>query len=296
MLSKTLTALILALLAAPASAITIFACQPDWAALAKAHAPDATIYSATTAFQDPHYIQARPSLISKMRKADLVLCSGAELEIGWLPEIFRQSRNGAAADPERGLLYIAMLIPLLDKPAKVDRAMGDVHAHGNPHVQFAIDDMPLFSEKLAERLVQLDPDNAAQYQKNGIVFRVKWGQKQREWREKAAPLAGKQVVAYHATYRYLFEWLGIEQVADLEPKPGISPTTSHLNTLTKLNTDDIYAIVYSTHQTSNAADWLGKKTGLPQLVLPQSVGGSERAQDLFTLIDDSIDKLLEPME
>ncbi len=286
----------LALVAGPAQALNVFTCQPDWAALVKEHAPDADVYSATTAYQDPHFIQARPSLIAKMRKADLVVCSGAEQEIGWLPELQRQSRNAKVANGAPGLFWVSDHVNLLDKPDKVDRAMGDVHASGNPHVQFAVAAMPQISRALTAKLAELDQANAADYQRRGQEFQQRWLGKMNVWRVKAQPLKGKKVVGYHATYRYLYDWLGIHQQADLEPKPGVSPTTAHLSKLAQLDAEGIYAIVYSTHQSDNAANWLAQRTGLAKLTLPQSVGGSEQAKDMFSLIDSSITALLDPLQ
>nr|WP_239445578.1 zinc ABC transporter substrate-binding protein [Vibrio nigripulchritudo] len=139
------------------ASLNVFTCQPDWASLVKQHAPNAEVFSATTAMQDPHYIQARPSLISKMRKADLVVCSGAELEIGWLPELQRQSRNRNVQNGKDGLFWVTDYVKMLDTHDHVDRSMGDVHSHGNPHVQFAVADIPNVSKALVERLTKIDP-------------------------------------------------------------------------------------------------------------------------------------------
>ncbi len=277
-----------------AHALKIFTCQPDWASLAKYHAPDAKVFSATTAFQDPHYIQARPSLITKMRQADLVICSGAELEVGWLPELQRQSRNNKVSSTRNGLFFVTEHVAVLDKHDHVDRSMGDVHAGGNPHVQFAVADMVNVSKALTAKLQQIDPENQVDYAQAGEQFRQQWQQNMAIWQQKAQHLAGKQVVGYHTTYRYLFAWLGMEQVADLEPKPGVSPTMSHLASLSKMDTRDTYAIVYASHQSDEAAKWLAQRNQLPIVVLAQSVGGTEQANDIFSLIDNSIDLLLVP--
>jgi zinc/manganese transport system substrate-binding protein len=294
MLSKLIRGLVgLALFAVqPVYALNIFTCQPDWASLAQLHAPNAKVFSATTAFQDPHFIQARPSLISQMRKADLAICAGAELEVGWLPELQRQSRNAKVSAGGDGLFFVTDHVAVLDKHNHVDRAMGDVHAGGNPHVQFAVADMVSISAGLTAKLQQLDPTNAPAYAKAGEQFQQRWKAKMLLWKNKARGLNGQQVVGYHATYRYLFAWLGMTQIADLEPKPGVSPTTAHLSRLSQLDTRAVYAIVYATHQNDQAATWLAQRNQLPMAVLPQSVGGTAAANDIFTLIDDSINLLL----
>lgn len=284
--------LLLALVSLPSAAsLNVFVCQPDWADLVLKHAPQAHVYSATTAMQDPHYVQARPSLIAKMRSADLVVCSGAELEIGWLPELQRQSRNAKVQSGQVGLFWVSDYVVLLDEHEHVDRSMGDVHAHGNPHVQFAVSDMETVSRALVERLVRIDPKNQALYKGMGVRFRAEWQKRLEIWREKAKRLQDMKVVGYHQTHRYLFAWLGIEQMADLEPKPGLPPTLSHLHQLSQLDLSRADGIVYSSHQPVDAANWLAERSHLPVVQLAQSVGGRKNTDTLAELIDDSIEQL-----
>ncbi|WP_299695383.1 zinc ABC transporter substrate-binding protein [uncultured Vibrio sp.] len=273
----------------PAMALDIFVCEPEWKALVSSHAPDANIYSATTAKQDPHYVQARPSLIAKMRQADMAMCSGAELEVGWLPMLQVRSGNPAVKDSSPTMLYASDMVGMLDTHDHVDRSMGDIHAHGNPHVQFAAESMIPISREVTQRLQQVDPDNAHIYMRNGMKFRANWRKKLAEWQTKAEPLQGKRVVGYHATYRYLFDWLGMTQIADLEPKPGISPTTSHLQSLTKLDPASFDAIVYSSHQDQRPAHWLNQQTNKPTVQLPLTV---VEGQSLEQMYDQVIDELL----
>jgi zinc/manganese transport system substrate-binding protein len=280
----------IAVIASPAMALNIFVCEPEWKAFLESHAPDAMIYSATTAKQDPHYVQARPSLIAKMRQADIAMCSGAELEVGWLPMLQTRSSNAAVQNGAPSMIYASDFVRMLDTHDHVDRSMGDIHAHGNPHVQFAANDMIPLSHAVTERLKFVDPDNAQSYQFNGIKFRALWRKKLNEWNEKAAPLQGKRVVGYHETYRYLYEWLGMQQIADLEPKPGISPTTSHLQSITKLDADTFDAIVYSSHQDQRPVDWLQQHTGKPVIELPFTVTDG---QSLDVMYDQVVDNLLD---
>lgn len=281
-----------AAISSPVQALNIFVCEPEWKALIERHAPDATIYSATTALQDPHYVQARPSLIAQMRKANLAMCSGAELEVGWLPILQTRSGNGAVQHGATTMIYAASLVNMLDKHDHVDRSMGDIHAHGNPHIQFAANQMIPLSNALTQRLQAIDPENAHTYQANGIKFRAHWHQKLNEWHKKAAPLKGKQVVGYHETYRYLFDWLGIKQIADLEPKPGMSPTTSHLQSLTKLEADTFDAIVYSPYQDQRPAHWLQQRTGKPVIPLPLTVDEGEGLDQMYDRVIDGLLKVL----
>ncbi|MDX2319153.1 MAG: zinc ABC transporter substrate-binding protein [Moritella sp.] len=286
-----------AILTSPAMALNIFVCEPEWQALLAAHAPEATIYSATTAMQDPHYVQARPSLIAKMRQADMAMCSGADLEIGWLPMLQARSANPAVQNNKHSMLYASEIVSMLDKHDHVDRSMGDIHAHGNPHVQFAADNMIRLSRTITKRLETIDPDNAQAYRHNGAAFRQHWQQKLVEWRQRAAPLRGKQVVSYHATYRYLFAWLQMTQVADLEPKPGVSPTTAHLQSLTKLDPASFDAIIYSSHQNKRAANWLHQQTHKPVIQLPLTVSKEQRLDELYDeILDDLLSVLAEPVK
>ncbi|KEI70327.1 metal ABC transporter solute-binding protein, Zn/Mn family [Endozoicomonas elysicola] len=287
---KAVLAASAAIFCTPAAALNIFVCQPEWQALISAHAPDANIFSATTARQDPHYVQARPSLIAKMRQADLAMCSGAELEIGWLPMLQSRSGNLSVQNDAETMIFASDHVAMLDTHQHVDRSMGDIHAHGNPHVQFAINDIPELSKVVTQRLQALDPGNAHQYQARGIRFRANWRQHVNEWRELSKPLKGKKVVGQHATYRYLFKWLDIEQVADLEPKPGLSPTTAHLQSLTRLDKASYDAIVFSSHQDHQPAEWLHRQTGKPVIKLPLTVSGNEQLTDL---VDQTLAGLLE---
>ena len=284
-----------AILSAPTMALNIFVCEPEWKALLAAHAPEATIYSATTALQDPHYVQARPSLIAKMRQADMAMCSGAELEIGWLPMLQARSSNPVVQNNTQSMLYASEIVSMLDTHDHVDRSMGDIHAHGNPHVQFAANDMLQLSRVVAKRLGSIDPDNALTYQRNGEAFRENWRHKLVEWEQRAEPLRGMQVVSYHATYRYLFDWLKMGQVADLEPKPGISPTTAHLQSLTKLDPASFDAIIYSSHQNQRPANWLHQQTQKPVIQLPLTVSEGQSLDELYDgILDDLLDVLAQP--
>jgi len=272
----------------------IFACEPEYAALAKELAPDARIYSATTAMQDPHQVQARPSLIAKMRQADLVICAGAELEVGWLPMLQMKAANAEVRSTDKGLFFAAEQVETLDQMSNVDRSMGDVHSQGNPHVHFSPKRMLVIANKLTQKLMQLDADYAQNYQQSLESFTHRWQLASVKWQKIASELNGLKVIAYHSTFRYLFDFAGIEQVADLEPKPGLPPTSGHLAKLLKrASQGDISAIVVASYQDLRGANWLAKKANLPVVVLPLSVGGNEQSDDLFSLYDSTLDLLLQ---
>ncbi|WP_350431798.1 zinc ABC transporter substrate-binding protein [Shewanella sp. H8] len=272
--------------------LNVFACEPEYAALAQTLAADARVYSATTAMQDPHQVQARPSLIAKMRQADLVVCAGADLEIGWLPMLQMKSSNPKVNSTDKGLFFAADQIDTLDKLSHVDRSMGDVHAKGNPHIHLDPQRMLKVAKALTLKLTEIDPNNSGEYQQALADFSQRWEAKIPQWQAEAKGLAGKKVIAYHSSFRYLFNWIGIEQVADLEPKPGLAPTSSHLaSLLTRAEKGDVMAVIVASYQDERGAKWLGERANLPVLVLPMSVGGNEQSKDLFSLYDSLLSLL-----
>ena len=273
--------------------LNIFACEPEYAALAKELAPNARIYSATTAMQDPHQVQARPSLIAKMRQADIAVCAGADLEIGWLPMLQMKSSNAKVRSTDQGLFYAAEQVETIDQLKSVDRSMGDVHAKGNPHLHFSPERMLKVAQALTVKLTVVDPASKTDYESALADFSQRWTAAIPVWKKKAAPLNGKKVIAYHSSFKYLFDWVGIEQVADLEPKPGLPPSSSHLaSLLTRTEAGDVMAIIVASYQDERGANWLGERANLPVQVLPMSVGGNEQSQDLFSLYDSVLDLLL----
>lgn len=287
----------LALLAATfpaAAALNVFACTPEWGALATELGGDkASVYTATTAQQDPHRIEARPSLIARARSADLVVCTGAELEIGWLPLVQTQSGNPKIRVGQPGYFEAASQVPLLEKPARLDRSMGDVHPAGNPHVHLDPRNIAGIAAALGERMAKLDPGEAAHYGGRTRSFLERWREASARWEKDAAPLKGVPLVVYHRNLSYLIQWLGMREVAALEPKPGLPPTTAHLSELlARLREDPARAIVRSAYDDPRAAEWLAERTRIPSVLLPFTVGGTDAAKDLFGLYEDTLARLL----
>lgn len=274
--------------------LRIFACEPEWASLATEIGQSlVSASSATTALQDPHYIQARPSLIAKVRRADLLVCSGAQLEIGWLPVLLQKANNRNVLPGSPGFLEASSLILRLEATANVDRAKGDIHPQGNPHVQTDPHNIVVIAAALAERMAALDPDNAASYAAGLTDFNERWQESIGAWESKAAPLRGKRVITHHKSWVYLERWLGMDIVANLEAIPGLPPTASHLSRLTSQFEDGgADFIIRSPYQDHKASEWLSKRTGIPAIMLPMTVGGTEESTDLFTLFDDIIARLL----
>lgn len=276
------------------AALNVFACEPEWAALAKEiGGDDVKVYSATTAMQDPHRIEARPSLIAQMRRANLVVCTGADLEVGWLP-VLLQNANNAAVQPGRpGYFEAARFVPLLEKPARLDRADGDVHAAGNPHLHTDPRNILRVAEALTARLAEVDPSNAAAHRARGQAFAARWRAAIARWETRAAPLKNLPVAVQHKSFSYLLAWLGLREVAVLEPRPGVEPSVSHLaRVAAQLQETPAQMVLRAAYQSPRPADWLARRTGIPALALPYTVGGNDRAHDLFGLFDDTLDQLL----
>ncbi|MCD6707301.1 MAG: zinc ABC transporter substrate-binding protein [Thiobacillus sp.] len=293
-MKRLLVFLVLWLPAYAHAALNVFACEPEWAALTREiGGTDVSVFAATTALQDPHRIEARPSLIAQMRRAGLVVCTGAELEIGWLPVLLREAGNAGVQPGRPGYFEAARTVPLLDKPARLDRAEGDVHAQGNPHIHTDPRNILRVSEALAARLAEVDPANAAAYRARGQAFAARWNAAVARWQTRAAPLAGMPVAVQHQSFRYLLNWLGMRTVATLEPKPGVEPSVGHLaQVAAQLQATPAKAVLRAAYQSPRPADWLARRAGSPALALPYTVGGSERAGDLFGLFDDTLDQLL----
>jgi zinc/manganese transport system substrate-binding protein len=291
------TILLLLLLITPVLAqadLKIFACEPEWEALAMELGGDKIeVSSATNALQDPHYIQARPSLISKVRRADLLVCSGAQLEIGWLPMLLQKGNNPNVMPGGKGFLEASQYVKRLDIAESVDRSQGDVHPQGNPHIQTDPRNILLVAEVLSKRLAELDPANADVYQQRMADFRQRWTAAIADWDSRAGVLRGKRVIAHHKSWVYMENWLGLEEVGTLEPLPGIPPTASHLSSLLEQFGDKgADFIIRAPYQSDKPSEWLSERTGIPAVLLPSTVGGTDEASDLFKWFDDIIRRLL----
>ena len=277
-----------------AAALNIFACEPEWGSLAQELGGDkVSVYSATTALQDAHHIEARPSLIARIRSADLLVCSGSELEIGWLPLLLTQSGNPRIQLGNPGYFEASQYVVKLEIPKIIDRALGDIHPGGNPHIHTDPRNIARVAQALEERLVQLDPANADSYRSRGKSFRERWQAAIARWERQAAPLKGVPAVVYHKDFSYFINWTGMREVGSLEPKPGIPPTPSHLAELIdQMKRSPAKVIVYSPYNSPQAAEFLSSKANIPTVMMPFTVGGTGKAKDLFGLFDDTIGRLL----
>jgi zinc/manganese transport system substrate-binding protein len=281
-------------LAAPAlAALNVFATVPEWGALAQELGGDnVKVYVATNALQDPHHVEAKPSLIARARNADLVVATGAELEIGWLPLVTQQAGNPRIQPGKPGYFEAAALVTMLEKPTRLDRADGDVHPGGNPHIQTDPRNILRVAGPLTARLAELDPANAAYYQARGKAFAERFGAAIANWEKQGAALKGVPILVQHKAFTYLIAWLGMNEVAALEPKPGVEPTTAWLSeVLTLQQRQPAKMVIRAAYQSDRASQWIAERAKINAVALPFTVGGDDDAKDLYGLFDDTIARL-----
>lgn len=289
-MARTLLALAVLALPIAANALTVFACEPEWGALVEELAGDsATITVATTAFQDPHRLQARPSLIAAARSAELLVCSGADLEIGWLPLLLRRSGNPAIQPGNPGYFLAADFVRRLEVPKVIDRSQGDVHPQGNPHIQLHPRNIERVAEALAARLAELDAAGAAGYQAKLDDFLERWSVARDGWEQRLEPLRGMRLVSHHRSFSYLADWADLDIVATLEPKPGVPASGAQLaRLLEQLSPNPPVGILRAPFENERPAEWLSSRLDIPVIEMPFTVGGDDASVDLFSLYDATI--------
>jgi len=290
--------LLLSLAPLLADAIEVFACEPEWASLVAEIAGDkATVTVATTAFQDPHRLQAKPSLIAAVRRADLVICTGADLEIGWLPLLLRRAGNPGIQVGKPGNFMAADHVRKLELPKLVDRSQGDIHPQGNPHVHLDPRNIRRIGAGLAKRLGEIDPANVAHYDARSKSFEDSWNRATMDWERRAANLAGLRLVSNHRSFSYLAAWLELEIVATLEPKPGIPASGTQLAALLEqLSPNPPVAVIRTPYANERPSKWLSDQLDIPEIELPYTIGGSDNVTNLFELFEVSIAMLQEPVQ
>ena len=291
---RTLCVAAALLLTLPAqAAIKVLATTADWSALTTELGGDkVNVYTATSPLQDVHQVDAKPSLVARARSADLVVANGAELEIGWLPVLLQESGNARIQPGAPGYFEATSALRLVDIPTAVDRSMGDIHPLGNPHAHLDPRNIALVAKALTARLAAVDAANAAYYQARGTDFQTRWAQAMTRWNAQAATLKGVPVVVIHTDQAYLVRWLGLQQLAAIEPKPGVPPSAGYLAQLVgKLSSAPPKMILRNAYNDPKAAEWLADKVKAPVVMLPFSVGGTPGAKDLFGLFDDTLSRL-----
>jgi zinc/manganese transport system substrate-binding protein len=238
-------------------------------------------------YQDPHFIEPKPNLMLVLNRADLLLYVGLELEIGWLPPLVLGSRNPKIQPGEMGNLDCSRAIPVLDVPTtKVDRSMGDIHPQGNPHYWLPPGNAKIIAREIAQRLQELDPDGRADYEKNLAAFNARVDAKARQWEVAARKLRGMRIATYHKSWSYVSQWLGLEEIGYVEPKPGIPPDPQHLARLIALMKEkQAKLLLMEDFYNKSVASLVAEKAGAKLLDLPTDVGAKPEIKDWFTLVD-----------
>lgn len=278
--------------------LKIFATVPEWGALAQEIGGEQVkVYTATNGLQNPHRIDAKPSLIAQARSAQLVLATGAELEVGWLPVVIRESGNARIQPGQPGFFEAARYVTMLEIPAVLDRAHGDVHAGGNPHIQTDPRNLLKIGEALSARMAEIDPANAAAYQTGFKVFADKLRSAIARWEKEAAPLRGVPILVQHRAFPYLQNWLGLKEIGSLEPKPGVEASSAYLaEIMAQQAVQAAKMVIRPAYQYDAPSLWIAERAKIPAVTLPFTIGGTPEAKDLFSLYEDTLRRLLKAQQ
>jgi zinc/manganese transport system substrate-binding protein len=285
--------------ATPAKAnLNVFACEPEWAALSTELGGDkVSVYTATTGQQDPHQVQARPGLIARARNADIAVCTGAELEIGWMPQILAQTSNQKIRPGAPGAFEAASFVRLLDVPGPLRSRRGRYPFAGQPAHPDDPANILTVAKPLADRFAQLDPRNAQFYQSRLADFTTRWQAAMTKWQAQVAPLKGVPIAVEHLSWTYMENWLGMKRVAALEPKPGVPPSAGYLaQVVDTLQKNPVKMVIRSAYEDDRPSAFIAEKVHIQAIMLPFTVGGTPAAKDLFSLYDDTINRLLAAMK
>jgi ABC-type Zn uptake system ZnuABC Zn-binding protein ZnuA len=252
-----------------------------------------SVVNISEGYQDPHFVEAKPSFILKLRDADVFAFVGLDLEVGWMPLLVQGARNPKIAQGGSGYLDVSSVIPVLDVPSgKVDRGQGDVHPLGNPHYWLDPENGRRIARLFQQRFTRLDPAGAATYAQNEKAFEAKVDATEKSWADERAAMKGKPIVAWHTSWRYFAEYAGVDIVGFMEPKPGVPPSPSHLASLIlTMKRTGANVIIMEPFYDRKMADFVASKTGAQVLILPPSVGGVKGIDDYVQLIDYDIRKV-----
>jgi zinc/manganese transport system substrate-binding protein len=242
---------------------------------------------------DPHFITPKPSFIAKLRKADLLVINGGQLEIGWLPPVILQANNPVINPGRPGFLSLMELVKPLEVHAEVSRAQGDVHPEGNPHIHLDPYHIPVFAKAIMEKLCRLVPGKCTTFRENYADFEKRWLEKTALWEQKLSRLKGMKVVEYHKLYDYLFRRLQIEVVGTLEPLPGIPPTSRHIaGIVDSIKKQNITLLIQDVYHSSKTARYISGITGVKVVIIPHDIGAVKEVTDIFSLFDEIAGRLI----
>jgi zinc/manganese transport system substrate-binding protein len=275
--------------------LNVMAATEDLAALAREVGGDrADIDSIARGYQDPHFVEAKPSFILKLQKADLLIVVGRELEIGWLPPLIQQSRNAKIQPGAAGYLDASMNARILDIPqGQITRAMGDVHPLGNPHYWLDPENGKAIAQSIAAKFSALRPSDKAYFDQRLADFSKRLSEAEQRWLAAMAPYKGLKIVTYHRSYTNLADRFGLEIIGYVEPRPGIPPTPQHtLDLISEMKRQNVKIVMVEPYFDLKTPNAIGRSTGAQVLVVPPSVGGVKEVTDYFKLFDYDINLIV----
>jgi len=279
---------------AAAEPISVVATTADIAAIVKAVGGDrVAVDSIAKGYQDPHFVEAKPSYVRVVNRARMLFNVGLELEVGWLPLLIQGSRN-----PSLVVVELSPGISVLEKPSgAISRAQGDVHPLGNPHYWLDPRNGVIMARRVAQELKTVAPGESATFEQNLRSFENDLNGRRKRWEEQIAPLRGTEIVTYHKEWEYLMRWLGLSIIGYVEDKPGIPPSPRHLEELVQtMQQRKVKALIASNYTNPNVPRSIAEKTGAKLLVLPTSVGGAEAIRSYGELFDAIVGKLVNALK
>jgi len=293
---KKLTLILLTLQSMLIADINVAVSYPFIAALTKTVGGDnVEITTLAKGNWDPHFVVARPSLIRQVSRADLLIINGAGLEIGWMPPLIRQSHNRHIQPGTKGFLDLSQFVNLMNKPVAVSRANGDIHPDGNPHYSTDPYIMPTLADAIASRLALLDPDNATNYRSNANTFKEGWEKNLIRWEKAMAEVKGKKLIQYHELFNYFLKRYSLVSIGNIEPLPGINPSSRHTLELIKLmKAEKVTLILQDVYHSPKTAKYIAEKSGAKEVLMPHDVDAVHEADTLAHLYDTMVKRVTQP--
>jgi zinc/manganese transport system substrate-binding protein len=292
-LHKAAALVLIALAATGSSAsaqLRVVATTPDLASLAREIGGDrVSVVALAKPTEDPHYVDAKPSHIVTLNRADALIEGGAELELGWLPPLLENSRNSKISAGAPGRIVASEGIKMLEVPTSFDRSKGDVHSLGNPHFMIDPVNVKIIARNIANHFTQIDPKSAATYSGNLARFNAKLDAKYADWQRQLAPYRGAKIVTYHKDFVYLADRFGLTIVGELEPKPGIAPSPAHLaQVIGKMKAANAKVILVQPYQNRRTAETVARQSGAVVLDVPQQPGARSNTTTYFDMMDNLV--------
>jgi zinc/manganese transport system substrate-binding protein len=279
--------------------LNVVAATEDLASIAREVGGDRiSIDSIAKGYQDPHFVEAKPSFILKLQKADLLIVVGRELEIGWLPPLMQQSRNNTIQVGAQGYLDASLAARILEVPTgQITRAMGDVHPLGNPHYWLDPENGKRVAKEIADKLSELRPNDKAYFDQRLADFNQRLDAAEKRWLDAIAPYKGTKIVTYHRSFPNFAERFGLDIIGYVEPRPGIPPTPQHtLDLINEMKRQNVKIVMVEPYFDLKTPNSIGQQTGAQVLVMPPSVGGVKEASDYFKLFDYDINLLVDAIK